>query len=112
MRSWIFVALLAAAAAGCTTSKNVAQGTGDLAKAAEKKIDQAGTDPSITYAVKAKLVNDPDVEADKLRVRTKDGIVTLTGTQPSENARHRAEELARTARGVNGVVNRIEVKQP
>jgi len=101
--------LLALAAGACTPAENAAQGTKSLAQEA----GQATTDASITFAVKAKMIKDEQVKAGQINVDTVDGVVTLNGTQPSEAAKARAEEIARSgAAGVKKVVNNLTVVPP
>jgi hyperosmotically inducible periplasmic protein len=100
--------VLAVALLGCGAAENTAEGTKYLASEAGQGI----TDRSITFAVKTSLIDDDMVEAGKVDVDTSDGVVTLNGTQPSEEARARAEQLAARARGVHRVVNNLSVSTP
>ncbi|MCW5627049.1 MAG: BON domain-containing protein [Burkholderiales bacterium] len=67
-------------------------------------------DAAITTSVNAGLVKDPDLSALRIDVDTKDGVVSLEGTAPSETARDRAIEIARSVKGVVAVENRLTVK--
>jgi hyperosmotically inducible protein len=92
-----------------TTSQKMA----DAGKAIENKTTQAGQaidDASITVAVKAEYAKDKEVDALKINVDTKDGIVTLNGTAPSEAGRLKAESLAMSVKGVSKVNNNLTVK--
>jgi len=62
-------------------------------------IDDAG----ITMRVKARLLDDPTVKGLKIDVDTRDGVVFLTGSVPSDAERKQAIELARTTEGVKAV---------
>lgn len=71
------------------------------------KIDDA----SITAAVSAGLAKDSELSAIKIDVDTKAGKVMLNGPAPSAAAKARAEEIARSVKGVSGVENKLEVKK-
>lgn len=86
----------------------------DAAKATEQKAGQVGQvldDATITAAVKAEYVKDREVDALKIDVDTKNGVVTLNGTAPSETGRVRAETLAMNVKGVAKVNNNVLVKK-
>src|SRR5215208_3164764 len=87
------VALLAVAAA-CSSTKTV----GD-------KVDDA----AITAKVKAKLAADGDINPFNIDVDTNEGVVTLQGRVAKEEARTKAEQLARDTDGVRRVINLVKV---
>ena len=70
------------------------------------------TDPGVTTAVKAKLAMDETVKAYKIDVDTKDGVVTLSGTVDTAEAKTRAVEVARTTKGVTSVQDQLAVGPP
>ncbi len=63
------------------------------------RIDDAG----ITMRVKARLLDDPVVKGMQIDVDTRDGVVFLTGTVPSDAERKQAIQLARATEGVKDV---------
>jgi len=63
------------------------------------RIDDAG----ITRRVKERLLDDPVVKGLQIDVDTRDGVVFLTGSVPSEIERKQAIQLAKTTEGVKGV---------
>jgi len=72
----------------------------------------AGTqvdDSSITASVKAKLAADGDINPFNIDVDTNEGVVTLQGRVEKEEARTKAEQLARDTDGVARVINLIKV---
>jgi len=76
--------------------------TGDApepSRTAGERIDDAG----ITMRVKARLLDDPGVKGLQIDVDTRDGVVFLTGSVPSDTEKHKAIELARTTEGVKDV---------
>lgn len=70
---------------------------------------QAVDDTTITAKVKAKLAADTQTSAIKIGVDTAAGVLTLSGTVPTNTEKNKAEELAKTTDGVKRVVNKISV---
>jgi osmotically-inducible protein OsmY len=75
------------------------------------KTTDAVSDATITASVNAKLAQDPDLSAMKIDVDTSNGRVALKGTAPSEEAKQRAEQIASSVDGVNGVENRLSIER-
>jgi hyperosmotically inducible protein len=67
------------------------------------------TDPGVTAAVKAKLAADDMVKAYKIDVDTTSGVVTLSGTVDTAEAKTRAVRVARTTTGVTDVQDQLSV---
>jgi len=77
--------------------------------------DTLGTkldDTGITTKVKTKLTADKVKNLVKVHVETKDGVVHLAGTVPTEADKAEAERLARGTDGVKGVTNDLTVSSP
>jgi hyperosmotically inducible protein len=73
--------------------------------------DKDVIDPLVTAKVKTKIIRDDLLDKSDVNVDTDaDGLVTLKGTVPSEAAKTRALELARTTDGVRKVVDHLTVK--
>ena len=70
-----------------------------------REVDDSGT----TAKVKAKFVGDDQVSALKIAVSTSNGVVTLTGTVPTEVERDEAERDAASTDGVTRVVNNVVI---
>jgi len=70
------------------------------------------SDPGVTTAVKTKLAADDTVKAYKIDVDTKEGVVTLTGTVDTAEAKTRAVEVARNTKGVVSVTDQLAVAPP
>jgi osmotically-inducible protein OsmY len=70
------------------------------------------TDPGVTAAVKAKLAADDTVKAYKIDVDTNSGMVTLSGTVDTAEAKARAVRVARATTGVTGVEDQLSVGPP
>jgi len=100
------VTVMAATAVGCTASSNAAEG----AKSIVHEVGDRATDMSISMAVNAKMIDDPIVKSKQIEVRTVNGVVTMTGSQPSLQAKQHAIEAARKTKGVKSVVDEIVVE--
>ena len=79
-------------------------------ESATASVGAAVDDAAITAAVSAGLAKDPDLSAIKIDVDTKAGTVSLKGPAPNPAAKARAEEIAKTVKGVSSVNNQLEVK--
>lgn len=73
-------------------------------------VADAVDDASITAAVSTGLAKDPELSAIKIDVDTKGGMVSLNGPAPNAAAKARAEEIAKSVKGVSAVSNHLEVK--
>lgn len=71
---------------------------------------QEDNDDELTDAVRLALEKDPFVNATKMQVRSKNGVVTLNGLVPSETMQRIAERDAWFVFGVRDVVNKIQAK--
>ena len=71
---------------------------------------QAIDDSAVTAKVKSKLATDSQTSAIKISVETRGGVVTLSGTVPTDTEKNKAEQLARSTDGVKRVQNDIAVK--
>jgi osmotically-inducible protein OsmY len=126
----LIVALAAAAIAfnGCSTAKksgatvrdatvaagqevgDKAEDVGEQTAAAGKKVAEKADDATTTSAIKMRFAKDEKVQAFKIDVDTKDGVVTLNGTVSSKAEADRAVELARGVEGVKTVKSNLTVK--
>ena len=79
-------------------------------KSTTDKMANRMDDVSITTAVSAELVRDPDLSALKINVDTKNGGVTLNGPAPTLAAKEKATTLAKAVKGVMSVDNKLVVK--
>jgi osmotically-inducible protein OsmY len=70
------------------------------------------SDEEITNTVTNELMLQSDVPSYLIDVSTLDGIVTLSGTTDNLLAKDRAEKIAMTVRGVEGVINQVDVNAP
>lgn len=67
-------------------------------------------DAVIVTKIKSKLAADMDVAATSINVDSEDGVVTLTGTLKSDEARRQAEQIARNTNHVKRVISRLRVE--
>ncbi len=96
-------------AAGCDTATNAANGAGAFVERTAEKIEQKTSDASISLAVKGALVDNDDMLGRQVKVGTFNGVVSLSGTVPTAEAKARAEQLASQAKGVVRIINAIDV---
>lgn len=95
---------------------------GDADAAARRQRDQAVGDHSgkgpesdldpdarIIAEVSQRLTDHPDIDASRVKVASRDGLVTLTGEAPTADHRAQAEKLAGAVAGVHLVENRLQV---
>jgi osmotically-inducible protein OsmY len=75
-----------------------------------KKGAKVVTDASITTAVKTRLMKDKVARGTSIDVDTKDGVVTISGTVPTEADKLRIGRLVTKTTGVKSVVNSLTVK--
>ncbi|PTU30482.1 BON domain-containing protein [Stenotrophobium rhamnosiphilum] len=71
-------------------------------------VSTAISDAAITTKVKAKYLEDKRLKDSDISVTTANGVVSLTGTAPSSEAKSAAEEVAKTVEGVLNVGNDIQ----
>jgi osmotically-inducible protein OsmY len=79
-------------------------------KASSSYVKREIKDSSITTAVKAALLKNPDIHASDISVRTHNGTVRLSGTVPTHAEASEAINVAKGIRGVARVENEIEVQ--
>jgi osmotically-inducible protein OsmY len=88
---------------GCQTAS---RGTTVEVPTAETAPDQA-----LSESIRRRLLADKDVDLSSVRVVSKDGIVYLTGTVNSLEARQQAIKNAWEVRGVQSVVNSLDIQK-
>ena len=98
---------MASAGSAIKGATNQAEASG--ASMAEKAGDRMD-DALITSSISTGFAKDPDLSAIKIDVDTKAGVVTLSGTAPSEAARERAATIAKGVKGVSSVDNKLVIK--
>lgn len=92
--------------AAATLTAALAAGT---AFASDTTTGQKVDDAWITTKVKADLAADKDTKAHEIHVNTKAGVVVLTGKVASQAEKTRAEQNAKSVKGVVAVENQLLV---
>jgi osmotically-inducible protein OsmY len=67
-------------------------------------------DTAITTSVKARFVDNKDVDASAISVETLNGTVLLSGFAKNATEKVRAEEITRAVKGVKSVKNEIVLR--
>ncbi|MEP7099705.1 MAG: BON domain-containing protein [Burkholderiales bacterium] len=67
-------------------------------------------DASITTSVKARFVDNKEVDASSIKVETLNGTVMLSGFAKNSTERNSAENIAMNVKGVKSVKNGIAVR--
>ncbi|HJV68465.1 BON domain-containing protein [Ideonella sp.] len=96
--------------AATLTALTLAATTGCAVTRGQESVGAYVDDTAITTAVKARFVDNREVDASSIRVETLNGVVMLSGFAKSENERSTAESIARKVNGVKSVKNEIAVR--
>lgn len=75
----------------------------------ERSAKEILDDATITGAVKAKFIRDPEVSALDINVDTRSGVVTLYGSVSSASMEQRAIDLVQGVRGVKKIVSKLTI---
>jgi len=70
----------------------------------------APTSTEIEVEIGSKFLDDPELRPHSVVVQVSGGVAMLSGTVPSEDLKTRAENLAKSAKGIRSVINGIVVK--
>lgn len=103
MKALLASFVVLAALSGCAPSGSAST---DPPPSSIKPIDQ-----TVLATVKMNLKTDPDLAASNLDVKAENGLVVLRGTVPSQEARKRAEDIAKKSAKVEKVANHLEVSE-
>jgi hyperosmotically inducible protein len=98
----------AASKAGEKT-KNAAEKVGEKTKDTAGTAGEAITDAWITTKIKADYINEDTLKGSDINVDTNNHVVTLKGTVASLAGKTRAEQIAKTTKGVTRVINTLTV---
>ena len=79
---------------------------------AEARMGLKATDAALFRSVQRRLLDDEELDDLAIAAEAAKGVIALRGTVPDQEARARAEEIARATPGVVAVENRIEVVPP
>jgi hyperosmotically inducible periplasmic protein len=90
-------------------TKDAAEKVGEKTKDVAGTTGEVITDSWITTKISADFVNEDMLKGSDINVDTKDHVVTLKGTVASAAGKARAQEIARTTKGVKRVVNTLTI---
>jgi hyperosmotically inducible protein len=88
-------------------TKDAAVKVGEKTKDVAATTGEVITDAWITTKLKADFVNEDTLKGSDINVDTNNHVVTLKGTVASLAGKSRAEEIAKTTKGVNRVINTL-----
>jgi len=94
---------------GAEKTKDAAVKVGEKTKDVAATTGEVITDAWITTKLKADFVNEDTLKGSDINVDTNNHVVTLKGTVISLAGKSRAEEIAKTTKGVNRVINTLTV---
>lgn len=99
------VTALAAESSGSSTEATSAP------SASSESFGQHISDGTVTTKVKAALMTAKDVKSTHIHVKTRRGIVWLTGSVPTSDEKTRAQQVAEGVTGVHEVKNRLKISE-
>jgi len=97
------VCMIMAFAAGAQTNSAAAP------SASSESLGQHVDDATITTTAKAKLLAAKDLKSEHIHVKTRKGVVWLTGSVPSAEDRDNARQVVEGVTGVMSVKNHLKV---
>jgi hyperosmotically inducible protein len=86
-----------------------AQTSASAPSASSESVGQHIDDGTITTKVKAELLGAKNVKSTHIHVKTRKGVVSLTGSVPSADDKSAAEEVVQGVKGVRSVKNHLKV---
>ena len=95
---------------GAAKTEAAAEKAGNAVREAGSSAMEMVDDAAITAQVSAGLAKDPALSALKIDVDTRNGIVTLNGPAPTQDAKDRATSIAQNIKGVSSVVNHLTIQ--
>jgi osmotically-inducible protein OsmY len=102
--------LKAAGSIACVVfALNVSAQTATTSKGASTSIGTKVDDTAVTTKVKAELLGAKNVKSTHIHVKTRAGVVSLTGTVPSAEDKSGAEDVVSKVDGVSSVRNHLKI---
>ena len=101
---------LVATAAAAVAAIALLSATGCAVTRGQESVGAYVDDAAITTSVKARFVDNPDVDASSIKVETLNGTVMLSGFAKNTNEKSTAESIARKVNGVKMVKNEVAVR--
>lgn len=93
-----------------TTALLMLTATGCAVTRGQETVGAYVDDTAITTAVKARFVENKEVDATSIRVETLNGTVMLSGFAKNATEKSTAESLTRKVEGVKAVKNEIAIR--
>ena len=111
MKTALFSIAVALALWGCGREEPATQARVEETRQAEKAADQAKplTPTSLTQIVKEALQSESSLDARRIDVENRDGVVALHGRVGSEEQKEKAGRIVGSVGGVKSVDNRLTV---
>lgn len=111
MKTALFSIALAFALYGCERQEPVNPAQVEQVRQAEKAADEAKplTDTSLTKIVKEALESESSLDARRIDVENRDGVVALHGRVQTEEQKEKAGRIVASVGGVKSVDNRLTV---
>ena len=94
----VLAALVLIAASGCAVQRG------------QETVGAYIDDAAVTTSVKARFIDNKDVDAGAIKVETLNGTVMLSGFAKSQDERMKAQDIASKVKGVRTVKNEIAVR--
>jgi hyperosmotically inducible protein len=101
--------LKTAGVAACVAFALNASAQTNAPSASSETVGQHVDDGTITTKVKADLLGAKNVKSTHIHVKTREGVVWLTGTVPSSDDKAAATEVTQNVGGVQSVKNHLKV---
>jgi hyperosmotically inducible periplasmic protein len=86
-----------------------AQTSASAPPASSETLGQHFDDGTVTTKVKAELLSAKNVKSTHIHVKTRKGIVWLTGSVPSADDKSAAQDVVQNVDGVRGVKNHLKI---
>jgi osmotically-inducible protein OsmY len=111
MKTALFSIVVALALWGCGRQEPLNQAKVEETRQAEKAADQAKplTATSLTQIVKEALQSESSLDARRIDVENRDGVVALHGRVQSEEQKEKAGRIVSSVGGVKSVDNRLTI---
>jgi len=98
------------AVAALVAASTLVLGSGCAVMRGQESVGAYVDDAAITTTVKAKMVEDKNVDASSIKVQTLNGEVMLSGFAKNSVEKNTAESIAMKVKGVKSVKNQIVVR--
>jgi len=87
----------------------MANSASNTASNAVNKVESTVDNATLTTKVKAALAADAGLSTLKLKVKSNDGVVTISGAVPSQQQKDEVQRVATSVHGVTNVQNNVTV---